>query len=214
MNILRTLLVLATFGAACVCGASSVSAADIDRPPSVEPTAYTVHFGFGKTDISASTMQILWEAGHTNAALGRGVIRVTGYADGKGAAAANQKVSLRRAQAVASQLAKIGLDPARMVISGLGAKSGNGKAADRRRVEIVFEPEPQPRTGASLAPDHRVSAAAAIAVTDAVAAVGVPPGLTAPSPAGTVAIGCDMDASVKTVCVGRPPVRAGPSAQI
>ena len=106
-------------------------------PEATEPASYSVDFDSGRADIRAAAMQILWGAGHSSVA-SQGVIRISGYTDATGSAAVNQALSDRRAEAVASQLVKMGLDRSRMVIAGYGAK------ADARRVDIVFEAAPAP----------------------------------------------------------------------
>ena len=137
--------ILSVFG---FCAISPAFAQDADAPPSdgtqtqTTTTAYTVGFSPAKAEISADTMQILWEAGHSDLALQQGVIRISGYTDSKGSAAYNQKLSLRRAEAVAAQLVKIGLDRSRMVVAGFGsqtAETGVANTQDNRRVDIVFE---------------------------------------------------------------------------
>ena len=71
-------------------------------------------------------------------------IRVTGHTDNVGGEAANQKLSLRRANAVKQYLAKHGIDPAKIKTSGQGKtkpiadnKSAQGRARNRRvQIEI------------------------------------------------------------------------------
>ena len=144
MKIARTLLLLVGIGVASACAVPGRAWAESPAPVAAveeEPSAFVVHFGSGKTNITASTMQILWEAGHTAAAAGSGVIRISGYADTKGSVVLNRRLSRLRAEAVAAQLVKVGLTTSRMVVDGFGSRKGGGDAADDRRVEIVFTPE-------------------------------------------------------------------------
>ena len=134
-----------------------------------EPTAFSVRFGFGRADITASTMQILWEAGHTAAAAGTGTVRIVGYADSRGSAAVNRRLSLRRAEAVAAQLVKIGLAGSRMVVEGRGSIKDGNNAADDRRVEISFS------SGAAMVPPAPVAETAApVSVAPVTAALASP----------------------------------------
>jgi outer membrane protein OmpA-like peptidoglycan-associated protein len=71
-------------------------------------------------------------------------IVVEGFTDDRGSAAANQRLSERRAQAVRDMLVKDGIDPQRVDARGLGASypiASNGDSGGRqlnRRVEILI----------------------------------------------------------------------------
>ncbi len=68
------------------------------------------------------------------------VVRIEGHADASGTAAANQSLSLRRAEAVKSYLVELGAEPAMIAPVGVGANAPkNSKdpfAPENRRVEI------------------------------------------------------------------------------
>lgn len=90
-------------------------------------------------------------------------IVVEGFTDDRGSAAANQRLSERRAQAVRDMLVKDGIDAQRIDARGLGASypvASNGDAGGRqlnRRVEILIgETEGRAATGGGAkAPDAR-----------------------------------------------------------
>lgn len=67
-------------------------------------------------------------------------VRIIGHADASGTPAANQALSVKRAEAVRDYLVGKGTDPALLVIEGVGAADlknpANPKAAENRRVEI------------------------------------------------------------------------------
>ncbi|MGQ3054659.1 MAG: OmpA family protein [Roseateles sp.] len=67
-------------------------------------------------------------------------VRVIGHADASGTPAANQALSIKRAESVRNYLVAKGADPALLVIEGVGAKDlknpANPKADENRRVEI------------------------------------------------------------------------------
>ena len=72
-------------------------------------------------------------------------IKITGYTDSTGAADYNQKLSLRRAEAVRDYLVSLGADPSKMEVSGAGEanpvadnKTREGRAKNRRvEVEVI-----------------------------------------------------------------------------
>lgn len=71
-------------------------------------------------------------------------IKITGYTDSIGSEAYNKKLSLRRADAVRNHLVKLGVDPNKMEVTGMGKSnpvaSNKTKAgrAKNRRVEVVL----------------------------------------------------------------------------
>ena len=101
-------------------------------------------FDIGKADLKGDGQAKLDEL----AAKLRGIefdsIRVTGHTDNVGSDVANQKLSLRRANAVKQYLASRGIDPAKIKTTGMGKtkpiadnKSAQGRARNRRvQIEI------------------------------------------------------------------------------
>ena len=71
-------------------------------------------------------------------------VRLTGWCDRKGTSAANQRVSLRRAEAVKRLLVSLGIDAGRIDTDGKGTDYGQPDAAKARRVETVNIEEVQP----------------------------------------------------------------------
>ncbi len=67
-------------------------------------------------------------------------VRIIGHADASGTPAANQALSVKRAEAVRDYLAGKGTDPAMLVVEGVGSaepkNAGNPTADENRRVEI------------------------------------------------------------------------------
>jgi OOP family OmpA-OmpF porin len=66
------------------------------------------------------------------------VVKVNGYADPQGSAAANDYMSLTRAQVVADRLVADGLDRARIVLGTHGATDFTLTSQESRRVEIAI----------------------------------------------------------------------------
>ncbi len=138
VGFMRLIFSIAMF--VCVMAIHAVSAETLDlRADAINvegKTSYSVAFEKASAEIRAGTMQFLWEAGHSEHAAKDDVIRISGYTDRAGSQAYNQKLSLRRAEAVADQLVKMGLDRSRMVVVGFGGQTE--QAINGRIVEIVF----------------------------------------------------------------------------
>ena len=74
-----------------------------------------------------------WAQDHPDA-----VVKVIGYADPKGSLAANDYMSLTRAQVVSDRLVADGLDRARIVLGAHGATDFTLTSQESRRVEIAI----------------------------------------------------------------------------
>lgn len=90
-------------------------------------------------DMLKKQLEVFAEVLKTKRGTGK-VVRIEGHADASGAAAANQTLSQRRAEAVKEFLVTLGADPAMLTPAGVGAKAPkNAKdpfAPENRRVEI------------------------------------------------------------------------------
>ena len=113
-------------------------------PPVVARKVFLVFFDWDRATITAQGMQIVQQAA---AAFRSGApvrIEVTGYTDRSGSPGYNQRLSERRANAVASALARLGVPRNEMAVSGRGENDNRVPTADgvrepqNRRVEIVF----------------------------------------------------------------------------
>ncbi len=120
--------------------------------------SFTVYFDHDSDEIRASAMQVLWEAAQVATKLQPATIRVNGFTDGRGSRLYNQKLSDRRAAAVAAQLVKLNVRVA-VVTKGHGSGwpavkvKGTAKEARNRRVELTFE------AGHAVAPESLAAAA-------------------------------------------------------
>lgn len=110
------------------------------------PRSFTVYFDHDSDDIRASAMQVLWEAAQIANKLQPTIIRVNGFTDAVGNRSYNQKLSDRRAAAVAAQLVKLGIQVAVVEAKGRGSdqpavkvKGAARKEARSRRVELTFD---------------------------------------------------------------------------
>ena len=113
------------------------------------PTNYLVFFDWDSARLTAEARSILRAAG-TNAGTNAGTaapirIRATGHADRSGPDAYNMRLSLRRANAVRTELVRLGIPATRIDILGRGERDPLVSTADgvreprNRRVEIVLQ---------------------------------------------------------------------------
>ncbi len=112
---------------------------------------YIVYFGFDEDTLDAEGQAIVQRAAQAYQAGGNVTsVRVRGYTDTKGDSDYNRRLAERRADAVASQLASLGVDPSVIQVAGLGSTNllvptADGVAqAGNRRVEIEMESPPPP----------------------------------------------------------------------
>jgi outer membrane protein OmpA-like peptidoglycan-associated protein len=113
-------------------------------PPPPTHQVYLVFFDWDKYNITPEGMQILEAAAAHWKAGGAVQIQVTGYTDLTGSAGYNQRLSERRAGAVAAVLERLGIPRAEMAVAGRGMNDPRVptplgvREPQNRRVEIVF----------------------------------------------------------------------------
>jgi OmpA-OmpF porin, OOP family len=113
-------------------------------PPPPVHQVYLVFFDWDKYNITAEGQQILVLAANQYKSGGRVQLQVTGYTDLSGPAGYNQRLSERRANAVAVALERLGVPRSDMVVTGRGMNDPRVPTApgvrepQNRRVEIVF----------------------------------------------------------------------------
>lgn len=113
-------------------------------PPPPVHQVYLVFFDWDKYNITPEGMRIIQLAAQHYQAGGRVQITVTGYTDTSGSAGYNQRLSERRANAVAAALERLGVPRSDMIVSGRGMNDlrvptpPGVREPQNRRVEIVF----------------------------------------------------------------------------
>jgi hypothetical protein len=121
----------------------------------VSPGLYRVFFGFDEATLTPDGRQVVAQAAEEYRRTGQARISVTGHADTSGPADYNQGLSERRAEAVASELVRLGVPSSAIITVGQGESNplvptGDGVREPRnRRVEIELpqapaEPAPAP----------------------------------------------------------------------
>lgn len=115
--------------------------------PAVVPAparTYLVFFDFDRADLTDRARQIIADAAQASTRVQTTRIEVAGHADRAGNPQYNQRLSERRAQAVAAELERRGVPRSAMVIQGFGEERPLVPTADgvrepqNRRVEIIL----------------------------------------------------------------------------
>src|SRR5215469_9886829 len=113
-------------------------------PPPPVHQVFLVFFDWDKYNITPEGQRIIQLAAQHYQAGGRVQIQVTGFTDTTGSAGYNQRLSERRANAVAAALERLGVARSDMVVSGRGMNDlrvptpPGVREPQNRRVEIVF----------------------------------------------------------------------------
>ena len=115
-------------------------------PPKAEITrTYLVFFDWDRADLTARARQIIAEAANNANAAKVTRIEVSGHADRSGTPAYNQKLSLRRADNVASELVRLGIPKSEIDVMAFGdthplvPTAAGVREPQNRRVEIVLK---------------------------------------------------------------------------
>ncbi len=115
-------------------------------PPMAAPPVvrtYVVYFDLNSASLNARARDVVNEAANSIRTTGLTRIEVVGHTDSLGSPASNQRLSVRRAEAVAAQLTRLGVPRNQMAVSGMGETSPAVPSADsarvpqNRRVEVV-----------------------------------------------------------------------------
>jgi outer membrane protein OmpA-like peptidoglycan-associated protein len=118
-------------------------AAAVPTPPEVAKT-YLVFFDWDRADLTARARQIVAQAAAASTSTQTTRIEVNGYTDLSGTAAYNQRLSVRRAESVESELVRDGVNRSEISIHGFGethplVETAKGvREPQNRRVEIIL----------------------------------------------------------------------------
>jgi OmpA-OmpF porin, OOP family len=114
-------------------------------PKVVAPDRYLVFFDWDKATLTAEARRVIADAAQAYKAAGRATIVATGYTDLSGPPAYNQKLSVRRANAVKAELVRQGVPADVITTIGRGESNPLVPTADgvrepqNRRVEIQMQ---------------------------------------------------------------------------
>jgi outer membrane protein OmpA-like peptidoglycan-associated protein len=122
------------------------------RPVPVAPAAvapapartFLVFFDWNRADLTARARQIIAEAAQSRSSQAVTRIEVTGHTDTSGSPQYNQGLSVRRANAVAAEMVRLGVPRNEITARGVGesqllvATPDNTREPQNRRVEIVL----------------------------------------------------------------------------
>jgi outer membrane protein OmpA-like peptidoglycan-associated protein len=117
----------------------------VAAPAPAPARSYLVFFDWDRADLSARAKQIIGEAAANSSKVQLTQIEVNGYADRTGTAAYNMKLSRRRADNVAAELVRDGVDQKLIYIQAFGdtrplvPTGPNTREPQNRRVEIILK---------------------------------------------------------------------------
>ncbi|MDB5380998.1 MAG: hypothetical protein JWO26_630 [Rhodospirillales bacterium] len=116
----------------------------VTPPPPATARTYIVFFDWNRADLTERARQIIGEAASASTSVASTRIEVVGHADRSGTPAYNQGLSQRRANTVAAELVRRGVNREAIAISAFGETRPLVPTADgvrepqNRRVEIVL----------------------------------------------------------------------------
>jgi outer membrane protein OmpA-like peptidoglycan-associated protein len=105
-------------------------------PPPPAPTTFTVFFDYNSARIGPAGREIIQLAANGYKAGAPAGVQVTGFTDSSGGARYNQRLSLQRANAVATALERDGVPKSSIAVSGQGETTAGANPGQDRRVEI------------------------------------------------------------------------------
>jgi OmpA-OmpF porin, OOP family len=138
---MKRLLVLCLLLGVAACASPPPPPVATAPPPPPAPTAppvFTVYFDYNSSQIGPAGREIVRLAADAYKAGSPSGVQVTGFADPSGSAGYNQRLSLRRANAVAAMLVQDGVPQSALAVSGQGETSGSPTPGQDRRVDVTL----------------------------------------------------------------------------
>jgi outer membrane protein OmpA-like peptidoglycan-associated protein len=106
-------------------------------PPPPPPTTYTVYFDYNSAQLTPAAREVVRYAADAYKGRPPGGVQVIGYTDPSGSAGYNQRLSLRRANAVATELQNDGVPQSALMVSGQGESNIEPAPGQDRRVDVT-----------------------------------------------------------------------------
>jgi OmpA-OmpF porin, OOP family len=106
-------------------------------PPPPPPMTYTVYFDYNSSQLGPAGREVATLAADAYKTGTPSSVQVTGYTDPSGSAGYNQRLSLRRANAVATELQSDGVPQSALLVSGQGESSNEPTPGQDRRVDVT-----------------------------------------------------------------------------
>ncbi len=138
---------------------AKVEAALAPKPAAAKvesPKDYLVFFDWNKSTLTPEAKKIIADAVAYAKSTGAKAVKVTGFTDRSGSPQYNLGLSVRRAEAVQAEMARLGIPPANVQVEGKGEENPLVPTADgvrepqNRRAQISF-----PKMGASSEPANK-----------------------------------------------------------
>jgi outer membrane protein OmpA-like peptidoglycan-associated protein len=98
---------------------------------------YTVYFDYNSSQLGPAGREVVRFAADAYKARPPAPVQVVGYTDPSGSAGYNQRLSLRRANAVAAELQSDGVPQSALVVSEQGESSKEPTPGQDRRVDVT-----------------------------------------------------------------------------
>jgi len=120
-------------------------AAPVPAPEVIPARTYLVFFDWDRADLTDRARQIVATAASASTHVQTTRLEVNGYTDLSGTAAYNQKLSIRRAQSVQTELVHDGVPMSEISIHGFGESNplvptaAGVREPQNRRVEIILK---------------------------------------------------------------------------
>ena len=107
-------------------------------PPPPPPVTLTVYFDYNSSQLGPAAREVVRFAADAYKARPPSTVQVVGYTDPSGSAGYNQRLSLRRANAVAAELQTDGVPQTALAVSGNGESSNEPTPGEDRRVDVTI----------------------------------------------------------------------------
>jgi OmpA-OmpF porin, OOP family len=107
-------------------------------PPPPPPTTFTVYFDYNSSLLGPAAREVVRFAADAYKAGTPSSVQVTGFADPSGSAGYNQRLSLKRASAVAATLVQDGVPRGSLSVRGDGETTSGGSPGQDRHVDITL----------------------------------------------------------------------------